>query len=66
MSSTEQIQLPLTERISVPARLAAQLMSCSRSTFFQRVKDGVYPKAGPDGQWSVRALLQLHEAPPRP
>ena len=39
---------------------ATALMSCSRSTFFARVKAGIYPKPGPDGQWGVRALLALH------
>jgi len=52
--------IPLHERIAVKAKEAAALMSCSRSTFFARVKAGIYPKPGPDGQWGVRALLALH------
>lgn len=54
--------IPPAQRIAVDASTAAQLMSCSRSTFFQRVKDGIYPKPGPDGLWSVSRLLALHQA----
>jgi predicted DNA-binding transcriptional regulator AlpA len=46
----------------VDAATAAAMMSCGRSTFFERVKKGVYPKPGPDGRWSVNALRQLHQA----
>lgn len=60
-SATIERKLPPTERIAVKAKDAAALMSCSRSTFFARVKAGIYPKPGPDGQWGVRALLALHE-----
>lgn len=62
MSSTETSPVPLWERIAVPAKIAAQMMGCSRSTFFQKVKDGVYPKPGPDGRWSVSALRAVHQA----
>jgi hypothetical protein len=54
--------IPPCERIAVDAVTAAAMMSCGRSTFFQRVKDGIYPKAGLDGRWSVSALLRLHQA----
>lgn len=49
-------------KIAVKAPIAAQMMGCGRSTFFQRVKDGIYPKPGPDGQWSVEALRSVHQA----
>lgn len=58
--------IPPWERIAVDAATAAAMMSCGRSTFFQRVKSGMYPKPGPDGRWSVSALRQLHEQPPEP
>lgn len=40
---------------------AAKMMGCSRSTFFQRVKDGVYPKPGRDGLWSVSLLREASQ-----
>jgi predicted DNA-binding transcriptional regulator AlpA len=61
MSSKFENPIPPWQRIAVSAKTAAQMMECSRSTFFQRVKDGIYPKPGPDGQWSVSALRRLHE-----
>lgn len=48
--------IPLHERIAVKASEAAALMSCSRSTFFARVKAGIYPKPGPDGTMGCAAL----------
>lgn len=59
-SATIERKIPPTERIAVKASEAAALMSCSRSTFFAKVKAGVYPKPGPDGRWGVKALLALH------
>lgn len=74
MSSTSMIasndrqrrQNPIApwDRIAVDASTAASMMSCGRSTFFDRVKRGIYPKPGPDGMWSVSALRQLHQANP--
>lgn len=55
-------EIPPWERIAVDAATAAAMLSCGRSTFFQRVKEGIYPKAGRDGRWSVSALRQLHQA----
>lgn len=60
-SATIERKIPPTERIAVKAKDAAALMSCSRSTFFARVKAGIYPKPGPDGQWGVRVPLSLHQ-----
>ena len=60
-SATIERKIPPTERIAVKAKDAAALMSCSRSTFFARVKAGIYPKPGPDGQWGVSALRALHQ-----
>lgn len=48
--------IPPWERLAVNGVTAAQMMGCSRSTFFQRVKDGVYPKPAKDGLWNVDAL----------
>lgn len=59
-ATIERNPIPLHERIAVKASEAAALMSCSRSTFFAKVKAGVYPKPGPDGRWGVKALLALH------
>ncbi len=61
MSKAEN-PIPPWQRIAVDATTAANMMSCSRSTFFQRVKDEIYPKPGPDGLWSVSALQRLHPA----
>ena len=55
-SATIERKLPPTERIAVKAKDAAALMSCSRSTFFARVKAGIYPKPGPDGTMGCAAL----------
>lgn len=63
MSSKFENPIPPWQRIAVSASTAAQMMECSRSTFFKRVKDGVYPKPGRDGQWSVSALKRIHEEP---
>jgi hypothetical protein len=54
--------IPPWDRIAVDARTAARMLSCGYSTFFRRVKEGVYPAPGPDGRWSVSALRQLHQA----
>ena len=61
MSSTDKNPIPPWQRIAVRGPVAAAMMGCSRSTFFQRVKDGIYPKPGQDGQWSVAALRRVHE-----
>lgn len=55
--------IPPKDRIAVDATTAAALMSCSRSTFFQRVKDGVYPRAWDDGLWRVNELLLCGRGP---
>lgn len=57
-------QIPPWERIAVDAGTAADMMSCGKSTFFRRVREGKYPKPGPDGLWSVKALRALHEPLP--
>ena len=54
--------IPPAERIAVDAKSAAALMSVSRSTFFARVRAGIYPPRGRDGQWSVSALRAVHQA----
>lgn len=54
--------IPAWERVAVDAGTAAKLMNCGYSTFFKRVKAGIYPAAGPDGQWSVSALRAVHQA----
>lgn len=54
--------IPPWERIAVDAATAAAMLSIGRSTFFKRVKDGLYPQPGPDGRWSVSALRSLHPA----
>jgi predicted DNA-binding transcriptional regulator AlpA len=62
MSSTDKNPIPPWERIAVTATTAAAMLECSRSTFFQKVKDGIYPRPGPDGRWSVTALRAVHQA----
>lgn len=64
MQRNDTNPIPPWERIAVDARTAAQMLSCGRSTFFARVKAGIYPPAGPDGRWSVSALRALHRASP--
>lgn len=56
MSSITDNPIPPWERIAVDARTAAWMLSCGRSTFFERVKNGTYPKPGKDGKWGVEAL----------
>jgi hypothetical protein len=56
--------IPPAERIAVDAATAANLMSCGKSTFFRRVKQRLYPQAGPDGLYSVTALRAVHQANP--
>lgn len=56
------IEIPPWARIAVNGKTAAQMMGCGRSTFFARVKEGIYPQHGPDGQWSVSALRAVHQA----
>lgn len=58
---SDTVEIPAYQ-IAVKAPMAAKMMGCARSTFFQRVKDGIYPKPGPDGQWSVTALRAVHQA----
>lgn len=59
---TDKNPIPSWDRVAVDARTAAQMMSCGRSTFFKRVKEGIYPPAGPDGRWNVDQLRALHAA----
>ncbi len=60
MSSTDTT--PATfEPLRVNGAEAARIMGCGRSTFFMRVKAGLFPKAGKDGQWSVRQLRECCE-----
>lgn len=50
--------IPPWERIAVDARTAAQMFSIGRSTFFDRVRKGMYPKPANDGLWRVSELRQ--------
>lgn len=56
MSSKRENPIPPWERIAVDATTAAQMFSIGRSTFFQRVKQGKYPKPANDGRWRVSEL----------
>lgn len=60
-TKTEPIDVPAWQ-VAVDAGTAAKMMGCGYSTFFKRIKAGIYPKAGPDGQWSVSALRAVHQA----
>jgi hypothetical protein len=64
VSDKRENPIPPWQRIAVDARTAAHMMSCGRSTFFARVKLGIYPKAGPDGLWRVSDLRQIGQASP--
>lgn len=61
-STTDTNPIPPWQRIAVDAKTAACMMSCGRSTFFERVKDGTYPKPGADGKWSVSGLRAVHQS----
>lgn len=54
--------IPPWNRFAVDATTAAQMFSIGRSTFFARVKDGIYPKPANDGLWRVSDLRRLAEA----
>lgn len=54
--------IPPWNRIAVDAATAAAMLSIGRSTFFARVKSGLYPKPGPDGLWRVSDLQRLFQA----
>lgn len=54
-------EIPPWQRLSVDAATAAKMMSCGRSTFFRRVKVGMYPPPGRDGLWSVSQLRECRE-----
>lgn len=54
--------IPLWNRIAVNAKTAAMMMGVGYSTFFAKVKEGIYPKPGPDGRYSVDALRAVHQA----
>lgn len=56
MSSTNQI--PPWNRLAVDAKTAAEMMSVGRSTFFARVKAGMYPPSANDGRWNVSELAE--------
>ena len=49
------------EPLRVNGLTAAALMGVSKSTFYERVNSGMYPKAGQDGLWSVRLLRECSE-----
>jgi hypothetical protein len=53
------------ERIAVNAAAAAQMMGCGKSTFFARVRKGLYPMPGRDGLWSVQELRECSGRAPR-
>lgn len=56
--------IPPWERIAVDAATAAHMLSCGRSTFFKRVKSGVYPRPAVDGLWRVSELRLACQANP--
>lgn len=62
MSSTDKNPIPPWDRIAVTASTAANMLECSRTTFFRKVKEGIYPAPGKDGRWSVSALRAVHQA----
>lgn len=66
MSTTDTIEIPPWHRLGVNGATAATMMGCARSTFFQRVKDGLYPKPGKDGLWSVSQLRECRERMTQP
>lgn len=73
MSSTENTQPDAAKKteakpddipawqLGVNGKDAARIMGCSRSAFFQRVKDGMYPKPARDGLWNVSQLRECRE-----
>lgn len=64
MAQKKDNPIPPWERIAVDATTAAHMLSIGRSTFFQRVKDGVYPKPANDGRWRVSDLRGHDPATP--
>jgi predicted DNA-binding transcriptional regulator AlpA len=54
--------IPPWERIAVDATTAAQMFSIGRSTFFARVKQGIYPKPANDGRWRVSDLQRCAQS----
>ena len=60
-STTSARDIPPSERLRVDGATAAGLMGCGYSTFFKRVRDGMYPRAGQDGLWSVRLLKECSD-----
>ena len=54
--------IPPWNRLAVDAKTAAQMFSIGRSTFFARVKRGIYPKPANDGLWRVSDLRQCAQA----
>lgn len=54
-------EIPPWQRLGVNGVTAAKMMGCSRSTFFQRVKDELYPKPARDGLWNVSELRACRE-----
>lgn len=69
MSSTPNLEnrsrrdnpIPPWERLGVDGGTAASMMGCGRSTFFARVKAGMYPKPAADGLWNVSQLRECRE-----
>lgn len=59
--SPKENPIPPWQRISVDAGTAANMLSIGKSTFFARVRVGMYPKARPDGRWLVSELRQAVE-----
>ena len=53
--------IPPWNRLAVDASTACAMLSCSRSTFFARIRAGIYPKPKADGRWSVAELRALYE-----
>jgi predicted DNA-binding transcriptional regulator AlpA len=62
VSAKQDNPIPPWNRLAVDAKTAAQMFSIGRSTFFDRVKRGMYPKPANDGLWRVSDLRRIAEA----
>lgn len=60
--SKQENPIPPWQRIAVDASTAANMLSVGRSTFFARVKTGMYPRPATDGRWRVSELQQLGQS----
>lgn len=62
MSTDDKIQIPPWERLGVNAVTAAAMMGCGRSTFFRRIREGLYPPAARGG-WGIRTGIRKSPRP---